>query len=1445
MRIILGLLKVAAALVILVAALIVGVLAALQTSAGRSVVANVIETLASSSEMQLEIKEPYVSWGLDVSVARLTLTDSSGAWFDTQEFDFRWRPSSLFAGRVAVDEISAKTVNLARLPASSATEAPTQEDQSSASSNFNLIPVSIDKIAVTEFDLGAAVADVPLKLSIEGSAYAATSPSSLSANLNVDRIDETAGRFTLAAVYKPTDEKLSFELELAEPRGGLAAHLLDIPDTPALDIQIKGDGPLTDWGANLAIALDGRQTVTGAARLTRRDGQNRLTAKLDGALSPLMPSIADAFFLGNTALVVDAHFNEDFTQATAQTSLTTATLALKTSAKLQNKNVTARSDLTVGAGGGAVIALQMSDRQVSFDEINMTATLDGALESADWEVELGGADIKTTEASLGDFALKVSGKKTNLSEGAPTSNFNLALALRQLDPKIEGLSRLAGDVSVKSQGVFDANAQTADLNFLTLAHPALTLALQKTHLAMNDVVTEGQITLPDLHVFSELAQMPLKGAANLQFTAKADPSAPTASAQLTLNGDKIKTGVAQADAILAKSSQLNANATYQADGAINLEQFSFTATETDIAGSASLDGETIRASLSATMSKLALLEPRAAGAMHLTAEVSGPLSAPKVKAALSSKQLKLMDKAVNGLKLDADLIASPTAPTGVITLAGTIEGKEIDGAIDIASPNGGVVIDKFLLNVGENHVNGHITFPDLQDLPKQASGQITIDATDLSEISPLVLTELAGWFKGEVILTHANASDAVKIDASGGDLVVPGASIGAVTIAATIKDPFDALKAQGRVTATNIDAGGSPIHHAQVEATSDGTNTNFSVDARLNSGPNADGVAATGFIQPSDNAMLIGLNSLDGRYQGVNTALAEPARILIGNETQIKSFALKLGSGSLRASGGVGETLDISATANRIPLSLANAFAPELALGGSLSATANVTGPTNAPQARWSATINEISAAPLRENGLPSLNVRSDGTFANNAITQTTVVSGPPELRLTASGSVNLSTQPILDIRLNGGVPLSLARQKLILSGFSGAGALIVNAHISGPASAPRYSGTVTPQGMKITELSSALTLNNFTGVVELSNEAVVLNGLSAKIAAGGVLQIGGKIGLESEMPADISVILKKGRYIDGSVVTADVDANLAFKGPLAGVVAPRLSGEVTILRADIAIPSTLPSGVDPVSINHRNAPQAVERQVAALRQDEGGASSSGPGVALDVKVSAPGRIFVRGRGLDAELGGALNVTGNTSNLIAIGQFSMRKGLFDILGKRLTFSKGVISFSGSMMPRLDFAATTSTSAGTITISVTGPAEDPEIKLSSSPELPQDEILAQLLFNNSMANLSPTQIAQLATAVATLTGGDDNGPLSQLRRSLGLDSIDIVNDGDSGPSLSAGKYINDNIYLGVQQGASGNSSRVTVDIDVTKNLKLRGEVGADGESKAGVFFEREY
>ncbi len=138
----------------------------------------------------------------------------------------------------------------------------------------------------------------------------------------------------------------------------------------------------------------------------------------------------------------------------------------------------------------------------------------------------------------------------------------------------------------------------------------------------------------------------------------------------------------------------------------------------------------------------------------------------------------------------------------------------------------------------------------------------------------------------------------------------------------------------------------------------------------------------------------------------------------------------------------------------------------------------------------------------------------------------------------------------------------------------------------------------------------------------------------------------------------------------------------------------------------------------------------------------------------------------------------------------------------------------------------------------------GRVSDLDISFSSQPQLPQDEVLARLIFNRCINELSPLQIAQLAAAAAELAGGSNTSLLGSLRSATGLDDLDIVTDSEGNAAVRAGRYIQDNIYLGVEAGAGG-TARGTINLDITEDLKARGAVGTDGDSSVGIFYEKDY
>jgi translocation and assembly module TamB len=227
----------------------------------------------------------------------------------------------------------------------------------------------------------------------------------------------------------------------------------------------------------------------------------------------------------------------------------------------------------------------------------------------------------------------------------------------------------------------------------------------------------------------------------------------------------------------------------------------------------------------------------------------------------------------------------------------------------------------------------------------------------------------------------------------------------------------------------------------------------------------------------------------------------------------------------------------------------------------------------------------------------------------------------------------------------------------------------------------------------------------------------------------------------------------------------------------------------------------------------------------------------------LDLAISAPNNVFVRGMGMESELGGNMTLKGTSAAPVTAGAFEMRRGRFDVMGRRLDFTRGKVTLNGTIDPNLDFIAETKSTDATTKILVSGLASQPQISFASSPELPQDEILARLLFNKSAGSLSAGQAVQVAQTVAQFSGGGP-GVTENMRRSLGVDSLDVGTDGRGG-QVGAAKRLNDRVYVGVRQGTSPGSSKATIDVDITKNIRIQGATGADGGTETGIGAQWDY
>ena len=575
--------------------------------------------------------------------------------------------------------------------------------------------------------------------------------------------------------------------------------------------------------------------------------------------------------------------------------------------------------------------------------------------------------------------------------------------------------------------------------------------------------------------------------------------------------------------------------------------------------------------------------------------------------------------------------------------------------------------------------------------------------------------------------------------------------------------------------------------------------------------------------------------------QTANGRLNLDARV--GSESGIAARAqgsVPLGQGAI----------DLAVNLQAFPLLLVDRAAGSPGLRGSLSGQAHVSGTLAAPAATFDVRGEGISARVLSENGLPPLTLTAAGDFRNGAVTlRSARATGAGGMDLTGSGRVPLSG-PGLDIRVAGTLPLSMANPILEERAAQASGQVRVNATVRGSLAAPQFGGTVDLQGGTLVDPRTNLRLENIQLDASLEGNAAVLHGFRARVATGGELTAQGRVTLNAAQgfPADLTGRINDVRYTDGEFVSTRLSGDLTLRGPLVGG-GGMLAGRIDLGRTEISVSEGLgaqaQAAIDEVQHVDPSRGVAVTLERARVGTPRAAqASTRSNGIGLDVRIRAPNQIFVRGRGLDVELGGELRVQGTTTDIQPVGQFDLRRGRLQILGQRIEFDEGSMQLVGNLDPLLHFVARTESADITAFVTVEGRASAPQITFSSDPELPQDEVLARVLFGRSVDNLSPFQVAQLAAAAAELAGGGGNGLLSQLRGATGLDDLDIVSEQDGATALRLGKYIENNIYLGLQTDTEG-VSRAEINIEINDRVTARGAVGSDGNSTIGLFYERDF
>ncbi len=856
------------------------------------------------------------------------------------------------------------------------------------------------------------------------------------------------------------------------------------------------------------------------------------------------------------------------------------------------------------------------------------------------------------------------------------------------------------------------------------------------------------------------------------------------------------------------------------EGSRRLDNLTFTA------GGAELSGSIVQNASGLFDGALSLeaADVSTAAALLLT-EASGAVQAQVTLTARDGQQDANVTADISRLRTEgvvvgrAEIAATIEDLFGVPVIDGTVSASAVEaGGITVetltatAASEGGTT--RFDAN---GSINGGVQVAAAGSLQPEAGGyRVALDQASLGR-GPIT-ARLAGP-ASLLVVGDDLAIDSLAIDVAGGRIAANGRVAAQIDLALDIT----ALPLEiANLVRPDLGLGGQINGAARVTGTRDAPQVAFEVTGRQ--------VAAAALRSAGLTTL-----SIDARGRSTASRLDVDATVTSPQGLNARvAGAVPLDDGQI--------ALDVTLAA--FPLAILNTVAPGQDLSGSITGSARVTGTTASPQASFNLNGSALGAAPLREFGIAGLDLTAAGNFADNTVTLTNATaSGPLGLSLTASGRVPLQGAG-LAVNLNGSIPLALANRLLLERGTQLSGTIQVQGSVTGSLDEPNANVSLSTAGAQVLDPDTNIALQGISLQAAVAGQTVTISQFSGALAGGGTVSANGSVSIDANagFPANLSIALNQARYADGDLLVATVTGNLSVTGALARD--PLIAGRVNVDRAEITVPESFGGGAAQIDVVHRSPPPQV-RATLARATDGTPVPSSRPSVArLDIQVTAPNRIFVRGRGLDAELGGEVRLIGPISDIQPVGAFELIRGRLGILGQRITFDEGTVTLVGDLDPFLNFVARSTGNDITVFITVTGRVSDLDISFSSQPELPEDEVLARLIFNRGIGELSPLQIAQLAAAAAELAGGSNTSLLGSLRNATGLDDLDIVTDAEGNVAVRAGRYIQENVYLGVEAGAQG-SARATINLDITDDLRARGAVGTDGDTSLGVFYERDY
>jgi translocation and assembly module TamB len=1378
--------------VALLLALIVGGYVWLGTDHGRGFVARQIEGLSFANGMKIEIRGIEGSIFGHMTIRELALRDPKGVFLTAKDVDLDYRPLAYLRNHLDIRSLIIPTARVYRTPLFDAT--PTSEGP--------LLPdldIDVNRLEIGRLQIDPALSGKRHLVSFDGIVHIADRRAQIRANGRALTAPGVAGGDRLALVLDavPEANKFDVDLKIAAPAGGLVAGFSGVAQ--AMDVAVAGKGDWNAWNGRLSGNL-GSERLANVA-LTARNGT--FTAR-----GPVRPGL---MLTGPGRNMLEPVTQIDLTAATADR-------------RIQLKGTIASDNFTFAADGGINLgASTMQEMKLGFRLLKPSVIA----------TNLTGADIVANATLNGAFvapriAYTLNARQIGFGgtvvEGLAVTG-SAALDKDQWRIPVDGRARRIGGLNASIAPLLTNVRINGDLAYANARLLSDNMKLRSDRIDATAVIVadlnralytgalNGRVNgylVDSVGVFNVQTNMDLKSGANGYFKLGGRVTARSTS----LLNDGIRT-------FLGGNALIVADVGYDSNGVATLDRLNVAAPDFRLTGG--------RGSYGAT------------GQVRFTARGSSDQYGPLGVAVTGTvaKPLIRVSAARPGLGVGlADVVATIRGNDGiyaVVANGGTDYGP-FDANVSVATGRGPLAID---IRPGTSFSGVGLTGRLVQSAAGPFGGTLLANGSGIN--GRVALSSFSGKQRALVNATARNASLPGKTGLSADRAIVT---------ADIILYDSPQIVAEAQLAGTRL--GDLYIAAARANMTYRGGagQAKLLVEGRSQYPFR---VAANVQLAPS-----LWRLALVSRLNGIDVATRSPMRILPErNGYTLQPATLSIDKGMLQIAGSYGPGMAVQARLSGVNLAIANPFTPGLGLGGMATGSLDFTQPSSTafPTADVRLTIDDFTRTSLAAISEPvDINMvgrlASEGGNASAIIRRRGAAIGRMQVRLqplppgSGSWSTRLMAAPLSGgVRYNG--PADVLFSLAALPDQSLKGPVGLAADFSGRMSAPQLTGVVRANSLVYENAVYGTRLTNMAVTGRFTNDRLQVESLTAR-AGGGTVSASGFVSLSSDQgfPIQLGIDMNNAQLATGQDLAAQATGQIKLVNGRGQP--PTISGTINlpetryrIVRQGSAKVATL-TGV-------RRKPALGRERITGSPEPLQSIPSSWR---LDVRVQADNKIYVSGMGLESEWAADIRVGGTSGAPRITGGVKLVRGTLGFAGHSFALQEGRITFNGGDMtnPDLRIVASGEVEDVTINIVITGSGNDPQIAFSSSPALPQDELMSRILFGNSVGELSAIQAVQLAASLNSLRGGKGGlNPLGVLQSASGIDRLRILGADEEtgrGTSLAVGQYITNDVYVEIVTDARGYTA-TQLEISLSRALSVLSEMGSSGGQSVNLRYRKDY